>query len=194
MSGSQKFDAVVVGSGTNGLCAPIRLALAKGRVIAVESKITSGGSCASAELTLPGFPHDTCAAIHPLGIASPFLKTLNLGDVVLKWIFPGSPLANPLSGATGIALSRSLPDGGATARCSGECCNFSPFRGSIPLEPLNGSRVMISRIIIGVLVGGGLGFAFYKCVGCSTGACPLTSNPFTSTVYGAVIGALVAGS
>jgi len=53
---------------------------------------------------------------------------------------------------------------------------------------------MILRIIIGVVVGGGLGFAFYKFVGCSTGTCPLTSNPFTSTLYGSVVGALVAGS
>ena len=53
---------------------------------------------------------------------------------------------------------------------------------------------MILRIIIGVLVGGGLGFAFYKFVGCSTGTCPLTSNPFISTLYGSVVGALVAGS
>ena len=53
---------------------------------------------------------------------------------------------------------------------------------------------MILRIIIGVVAGGGLGFAFYKLVGCSTGTCPLTSNPFTSTLYGSVLGALVAGS
>ena len=53
---------------------------------------------------------------------------------------------------------------------------------------------MILRIIVGVVVGGGLGFAYYKLVGCSTGTCPLTSNPFTSTLYGSIVGALVAGS
>ena len=53
---------------------------------------------------------------------------------------------------------------------------------------------MILRIVIGVVVGGGLGFACYRFVGCSTGACPLTSNPFISTIYGGVVGALVAGS
>ena len=53
---------------------------------------------------------------------------------------------------------------------------------------------MILRILIGVVVGGGLGFAFYKFVGCSTGTCPLTNNPFTSTVYGSVVGALLAAS
>jgi Family of unknown function (DUF6132) len=53
---------------------------------------------------------------------------------------------------------------------------------------------MILRIAIGAVVGGGLGFGYYKLVGCSTGACPLTSNPIISTVYGVVLGALVAGS
>jgi hypothetical protein len=53
---------------------------------------------------------------------------------------------------------------------------------------------MILRIVIGVVVGGGLGFAFYKLVGCSSGACPLTSNPFVSTLYGGLLGALLAGS
>jgi hypothetical protein len=53
---------------------------------------------------------------------------------------------------------------------------------------------MILRIIIGVVVGGGLGFAYYNTVGCSTGTCRLTSNPFISTIYGGAVGALVAGS
>jgi hypothetical protein len=55
-------------------------------------------------------------------------------------------------------------------------------------------KAMILRIGIGVIVGGGLGFAYYKFVGCSSGTCPLTSNPFISTLYGMVVGALVAGS
>jgi len=53
---------------------------------------------------------------------------------------------------------------------------------------------MMLRIVIGVVAGGVLGFAFYKLVGCSSGTCPLTSNPFTSTLYGSVVGALVASS
>lgn len=55
-------------------------------------------------------------------------------------------------------------------------------------------KIMILRIIIGALTGGGLGFAYYKFVGCSTGTCPLTSNPIISSLYGMVVGALVAGS
>jgi Family of unknown function (DUF6132) len=53
---------------------------------------------------------------------------------------------------------------------------------------------MILRIIIGIIVGGGLGFAYYKFVGCSSGTCPLTSNPVISTIYGAVLGVLLATS
>jgi hypothetical protein len=53
---------------------------------------------------------------------------------------------------------------------------------------------MILRIAIGVVIGGGLGFAYYKLVGCSSGTCPLTSNPIISTIYGSVFGALVASS
>jgi len=56
------------------------------------------------------------------------------------------------------------------------------------------TNAMILRLLAGVIVGGGLGFAYYKFVGCSSGTCPLTSNPFISTLYGMVAGALVAGS
>jgi len=59
---------------------------------------------------------------------------------------------------------------------------------------LNMKRAMILRIIIGILVGGGLGFGYYKFVGCSTGTCPLTSNPIISTFYGAILGVLLATS
>lgn len=72
-------------------------------------------------------------------------------------------------------------------------CNFLPVCGSV-LGGTDRTHIMILRIIIGVVAGGGLGFAFYKLVGCSTGTCPLTSNPFISTLYGSVLGALVAGS
>jgi hypothetical protein len=59
--------------------------------------------------------------------------------------------------------------------------------------PADGKRKKMIRIILGVAIGAVLGFAYYKFVGCSTGSCPITSNPFISTLYGAVMGALVAG-
>jgi hypothetical protein len=69
-------------------------------------------------------------------------------------------------------------------------CRF----GAQSLAELERKRSMILRIVIGIVVGGGLGFGWYKLVGCSTGTCPLTSNPFISTLYGGVVGALVASS
>jgi hypothetical protein len=70
-------------------------------------------------------------------------------------------------------------------------CNFLSVRGSVLVG--TGMNIIL-RIVIGVVVGGGLGFAYYKFVGCSTGTCPLTSNPVITIVYGGIVGALVAGS
>jgi hypothetical protein len=66
--------------------------------------------------------------------------------------------------------------------------------GSGNFAAMKRPKPMIIRIVVGAVVGGGLGFAYYKFVGCSTGTCPLTSNPFISTLYGMTVGALVAGS
>lgn len=68
---------------------------------------------------------------------------------------------------------------------------YSGERGSYVF---NMKRTMILRFILGILVGGGLGFGYYKFVGCSSGTCPLTSNPVISTIYGAVLGVLLATS
>ena len=68
-----------------------------------------------------------------------------------------------------------------------------PFAARYGLE-LEREQIMMLRIVIGMVAGGGLGFVYYKFVGCASGACPLTSNPFISTIYGGVVGALVASS
>ena len=83
-----EYDAVIVGSGPNGLAAAITLARAGCSVLVCEANATIGGGARSAELTLPGFVHDVCSAVHPLAAGSPFFKTLSLERFGLEWINP----------------------------------------------------------------------------------------------------------
>ena len=103
-----EYDAVVVGSGPNGLAAAITLARAKCSVLVLEANATIGGGARSAELTLPGFIHDLCSAVHPLAAGSPFFKTLPLERLGLSWIQPDIPLAHPLDGDTAACLYRDV--------------------------------------------------------------------------------------
>ncbi|HTL16109.1 MAG TPA: NAD(P)/FAD-dependent oxidoreductase [Patescibacteria group bacterium] len=105
---SDKYDAVVIGSGPNGLSGAIRLARAGLSVIVLEANETIGGGLRSAELTLPGFVHDCCSAVHPLAIGSPFLRSLKLEKNGLAWLQPQLPLAHPLEGGRAAALHRSV--------------------------------------------------------------------------------------
>ncbi|HEU4647620.1 MAG TPA: NAD(P)/FAD-dependent oxidoreductase [Gemmatimonadales bacterium] len=97
------LDAVVVGAGPNGLAAAIALARAGRSVELVEAAPTVGGGCRSAELTLPGFLHDICSAVHPLGRASPFFAQLPLDRHGLRWLDSDAPLAHPLDDGAAIA-------------------------------------------------------------------------------------------
>jgi phytoene dehydrogenase-like protein len=103
-----RYDAVVVGAGPNGLAAAIVLARAGISVLVLEAKETIGGGARTAELTLPGFRHDICSAIHPLGALSPFFRTLPLHDHGLTWIEAPIPLAHPLDDGTAAIVERSL--------------------------------------------------------------------------------------
>jgi phytoene dehydrogenase-like protein len=103
-------SCVVVGSGPNGLSAAIALARAGCRVTVLEAEDTIGGGTRSAELTLPGFVHDICSAIHPLGVASPFFRSLPLGDFGLQWIHSPAPVAHPLDDGTAVILHRSIEE------------------------------------------------------------------------------------
>ena len=108
------YDAIVVGAGPNGLAAAITLLQAGRSVLILEAEETLGGGTRSAELTLPGFVHDVCSAIHPLGSASPFFSTLPLADYGLEWIQPAAPLAHPFDDGTAALLERSVAATGAT--------------------------------------------------------------------------------
>jgi phytoene dehydrogenase-like protein len=148
-------DAVVVGSGPNGLAAAIELARQGRRVLLIEGAETVGGGTRSAALTLPGFVHDVCSAVHPMAVASPFFKTLPLAEHGLEWVDPALPLAHPLDDGTAAVLDRSVgataeslgPDAGAYRRLMGPLVDraeglfadlLGPFR--IPRRPLAALR------------------------------------------------------
>jgi len=103
-----EYDAIVIGSGPNGLAAAIELARAGCSVCVFERSDSIGGGAHSSYLTLPGFVHDVCSAIHPLGLASPFFRTLSLTDFGLEWIQPDAPLAHPFVDGSSVICERSL--------------------------------------------------------------------------------------
>jgi len=105
---AQTYEAVVVGAGPNGLAAAIELARAGLSVLVVEAEATIGGGARTEELTLPGFRHDVCSAIHPLGVLSPFLAGAVLAKHGLEWIHPPLALAHPFDDGTAVALQRGL--------------------------------------------------------------------------------------
>ncbi len=120
------YDAVVVGSGPNGLAAAITLARAGRSVAVYEARDTIGGGMRTKELTLPGFRYDICSAIHPLAVGSPFFATLPLERYGVEWIYPPFALAHPLADGTTALLERSLD---ATAATLG--ADAAAYRGLI---------------------------------------------------------------
>ncbi|MCS6825516.1 MAG: NAD(P)/FAD-dependent oxidoreductase [Caldilinea sp.] len=104
------YDAIVIGSGPNGLAAAITLAQNDLRVLVIEARGTPGGGMRTQELTLPGFRHDICSAIHPLAQASPFFRSLALTSNEVEWITPPVSLAHPLDDGTALAVTPSLEE------------------------------------------------------------------------------------
>ena len=132
---TRKLDAVVVGSGPNGLAAAIALAREGLTVRVLEGADTPGGGMRSAALTRPGFVHDICSAVFPMSVASPFLRELPLADHGLRWVHPEIPVAHPLDDGTAAVLRRSVdetaaglgPDADTYRRLFGQLTNDAEF-------------------------------------------------------------------
>jgi len=103
-----QLDAIVVGAGPNGLAAAIEIARAGRSVVVYEATSTVGGGCRSAALTLPGFVHDACSAVHPFAVVSPMFRALPLANYGLQWIEPPVMVAHPLDGDDCVAVYRSI--------------------------------------------------------------------------------------
>jgi len=120
---SEGLDATVVGAGPNGLAAAITLARAGYSVKVYEAADTVGGGTRSAELTLPGFIHDVCSAVHPLAAASPFFRNIRLQELGVDLVHPGVPLAHPLDDGSAAVLERSVQDAAAGLGSDGPAYN-----------------------------------------------------------------------
>ncbi len=105
-----RYDAVVVGSGPNGLAAAITVAQRGGSVLVLEGSPAFGGGARSESLTLPGFVHDVCSAVHPLAVASPFFRQLPLERHGLEWIRSPSPVAHPLDDGSAVPFEEAIAD------------------------------------------------------------------------------------
>ncbi|MFK7930483.1 MAG: phytoene desaturase family protein, partial [Myxococcota bacterium] len=105
-----ELDAIVIGSGPNGLAAAIELARNGASVLVVEGSPTIGGGTRTQELTLPGFTHDVCSGCHPTGILSPFFRQLPLHEHGLTWLQSEVSVAHPLDEGPAVLLKRSVAD------------------------------------------------------------------------------------
>jgi len=155
-------DAVVVGAGPNGLAAAIRMAQAGCSVRVLEANESVGGGTRSAELTLPGFVHDICSAIHPLGLGSPFLRHLPLEKYGLSWIHPEFPLAHPLDDGMVALLQRSVAGTAAGLAVLATIVVISPvlraINFSLPARSLDMSSLYTWLNLDGLAIGAILAF------------------------------------
>lgn len=137
-------DAVVVGSGPNGLAAAIVIAQTGRKVLVFEAADTIGGGCRSAELTLPGFVHDICSAVHPLAVAAPVFRSWPLAAHGLEWIEPPASVAHPFDDGRAALVYRSLE---RTEEALG--VDGAAYRGLI--EPLLDTWPLIEDSVLGRL-------------------------------------------
>ena len=113
------YDAVVIGAGPNGLAAAITLARQGCQVLVLEARSTAGGGARTAELTLAGFRHDLCSAIHPLGVASPFMRSLALEQHGVEWIYPPAAVAHPFDEGPAVTFERQVAETAAQLGADG---------------------------------------------------------------------------
>jgi phytoene dehydrogenase-like protein len=145
---SSGADAIVVGSGPNGLVAAITLARAGWRVTVIEAADQIGGGLRSEPLTRPGFVHDVCSAVHPLALASPALRDLPLLDHGVRWCNPDVALAHPLDGGRAAVLrggvddtaARLGADGAAYRTLMGPLVDHAPALVGAMLSPISVPR------------------------------------------------------
>ncbi|GAP09489.1 phytoene dehydrogenase [Bellilinea caldifistulae] len=148
ISSKNHWDAIIVGSGPNGLAAAIHLAQNGLKVLVIEAANDVGGGLRSAELTLPGFIHDPCATVHALAVNSPFLSSLPLANYGLRWVYAPYSVAHPLNDGRALTISRSIKetaaglgrDGNAYQRLMTPLVHsanhlLSDFLGPFPLPP-----------------------------------------------------------
>ena len=125
------LDAVVVGSGPNGLAAAVAMAQKGARVLVVEGADTLGGGTRTSELTLPGYLHDVCSGCHPMGILSPFFRALPLEEHGLRWLKPRVSVAHPLDDGPAVLLRRSVEETAGALGGDGDARRYtslvSPF-------------------------------------------------------------------
>ena len=137
-------DAIVIGAGPNGLAAAIEIARTGRKVFVLEAADTIGGGCRSAALTLPGFVHDICSAVHPFAVASPMFTSMPLAQFGLEWVEPPAMLAHPLDGGAAAIVYRSL-----TRTADGLGGDAAAYREAF--APLVADWPKIDRAVLGPL-------------------------------------------
>src|SRR5579859_2455630 len=135
------MDAVVVGSGPNGLAAGVTLAAAGLRVHVIEGAATPGGGCRTEELTLPGFRHDVCSAAHPLALASPFFRRFDPAARGVRFAHPEVVYAHPLDGGRAAVVTRSVPD--TAAGLQGDAAVYRKL-----MQPLAAGGIAIADAVL----------------------------------------------
>ena len=193
------YDAIVVGSGPNGLAAAIRLQQAGVSVLLLEARDTIGGGMRTKELTLPGFYHDVCSAVHPMALGSPFFSTLPLADYGLEYLFSPLEAAHPFDDGTAAFLSRGIgetaaalgPDAGVYRRLVAPVAehweaiaadSLGPF--SFPRHPLIMARFGLNALRSASAIAGR--FSTAKARGLWAGMAAHSIQPLTNVASAAI--------